>query len=379
VRFLYSHRVGTRDGQGLHIEELVEALREAGHEVVVVGPALFERADFGGESGLIQFARSRLPKVVNEFLELAYNLPAYFRLRRAYNSFRPDIIYERYNLFYLAGTMLSRRTGTPLLLEVNAPLADERERFSGLGFRQWARWLEKLTWRNATYLLTVTRALKDIVVTQSGVAPDRIGVIQNAINVSHFAVPARARKGDEPVVLGFLGFVREWHGLDRVIAELARYGECKPVRLIIAGEGPAKAALERQAKALGLADRVQFTGLVARADIPALVNQFDVALQPSVVPYASPLKIFEYMACECAIVAPDSANIREVLTDGATALLFDPHDQSAMWKAIARLLDDPALRERLGVAARSALLANGHTWARNADRVIEIASCKIKK
>jgi len=262
---------------------------------------------------------------------------------------------------------------------VNAPLADERERFSGLGLRRLARKLEKLTWRNAAYLFTVTGALKDIVIAQSGVDPDRVVVLHNAINVSHFIGPRGGRKSDGPVVLGFVGFVREWHGLDRIIGDLAQYGKSKPVKLIIAGEGPGKPALERQAKALGLADCVQFTGLVARTDIPALIHQFDIALQPDVVPYASPLKIFEYMACECAIVAPNSSNIREVLIDGETALLFDPQDQSAMWKAIARLLDDSVLRQRLGVAARSALLRNGHTWIQNAQRVIEIASSEIKK
>lgn len=379
MRFLYSHRIGTRDGQSVHIEELVAALRDAGHEVLVVGPGLFERAEFGGESGLIQFVRSRLPEIVNELLELAYNIPAYSRLRRAYDAFTPDIIYERYNLFYLPGLILSRRTGTPLLLEVNAPLADERERFTGLALRQLGRWLENLTWRAAAHLLTVTNVLKDTVVAHSDVVPDKVTVIQNAINLSHFPRARLAKISDGPVVLGFVGFVREWHGLDRIIAALAQYRATRPVKLIIAGEGPAKAGLERQAHDLGLADCVQFTGLIARADIPSLVSQFDIALQPDVVSYASPLKIFEYMACGCAIVAPNSSNIREVLTEGKTALLFDSQDPSDMWKIIIRLLDDPILRERLGAAARSALLTNDHTWAANARRIVEIASSQLRQ
>ena len=58
------------------------------------------------------------------------------------------------------------------------------------------------------------------------------------------------------------------------------------------------------------------------------------------VDYASPLKIFDYMAAGRAIVAPDQENIREILRDGETALLFDPSRPEAMWQAIARLARD---------------------------------------
>ena len=66
------------------------------------------------------------------------------------------------------------------------------------------------------------------------------------------------------------------------------------------------------------------------------------------VAYASPLKLFEYMAAGKAIVAPDQPNIREVLSDGETALLFDPAEPDAMWRAISRLAADATLRGTLG-------------------------------
>ena len=90
-----------------------------------------------------------------------------------------------------------------------------------------------------------------------------------------------------------------------------------------------------------MADRVHIAGLVAHDAIPELVAGFDIALQPRVVAYASPLKLFEYMAAGKAIVAPDQPNIREVLVDGVTALLFDPAAPDTMWTAIRRLAADP--------------------------------------
>jgi glycosyltransferase involved in cell wall biosynthesis len=199
MRILYSHRVGSRDGQSVHIEALVEALRQAGHEVLVVGPGLYERARFGGESGLVARIRRYFPRAVSELAELAYNLLAYGRLDRARRSFRPEIIYERYNLFYLAGTLLARRRGLPLYLEVNAPLVDERSRFGGLSLARVARASERWVWRSADRVLTVTEVLKARVMRE-GVPETRVAVVHNGIDPERFARPTRRASG---VMLSF--------------------------------------------------------------------------------------------------------------------------------------------------------------------------------
>ena len=165
-----------------------------------------------------------------------------------------------------------------------------------------------------------------------------------------------------------MGFVRDWHGLDAVIRGLAAHDG--PAVFRIVGEGPARPGLEALAASLGVAERVQFAGLLAHADVPAAAAGFDIALQPRVVDYASPLKIFDYMAAGRAIVAPDQPNIREVLEDGRTALLFDPAREGAMWAAVARLLADPGLRARLGAAARAELERRDYTWRGNAARIV---------
>jgi glycosyltransferase involved in cell wall biosynthesis len=79
------------------------------------------------------------------------------------------------------------------------------------------------------------------------------------------------------------------------------------------------------------------------------------------------------MAAGRAIVAPDQPNIREILTDGRTALLFDPGEEGALWRAITRLVEDPALRRRLGEAARAEITLRDYTWRGNARRVVQAA------
>jgi glycosyltransferase involved in cell wall biosynthesis len=374
MRILYSHRIQSRDGQSVHVEEIVSALRALGHEVLVVGPGFYEKASFGGESHFISLVRSRLPLMLGELAELAYNIPAYWHLRRASRAFQPDLIYERYNLYYLAGTLLSRRTGVKLFLEVNAPLADERSQHGGLRLRRLAHWLERFVWRAADRVLAVTGVLKGMIAT-AGVPAEHIAVVPNGIDQSRFVdLPSRPRLG-APVVLGFVGFVREWHGLDAVIAAMAAHADI-PLDLVVVGDGPVLPTLQRQAAELGITHRVRFTGLQQHDAIPGLVAGFDIALQPRVVAYASPLKLFEYMAAGKAIVAPDQPNIRETLTDEENALLFDPLHPEAMWQAIARLAVDPLLRERLGSAARAEISLRDYTWLGNARRIIQWAASR---
>ena len=369
MRILYSHRIQSRDGQSVHVEDLVAAFRALGHDVTLAGPGFYDQSGFGGESRAIALLRRLLPGPLGEIAELAYNVSAYRRLARACDTLQPDLIYERYNLYYLAGAWLARRRNIPFFLEVNAPLAEERAKYGGLALPRLARACEAWVWRGADLVLAVTQVLRARVLA-AGAEAARVRVVPNGVVLDRFTVPPEA--GRDTPVLGFVGFVRDWHGLDAVIRGMADHKHAK-VAFTVIGEGPARPGLEALAASLGVAERVHFTGIVPHDQVPARVAGFDIALQPRVVDYASPLKIFDYMAAGRAIVAPDQPNIREILAHDRTALLFDPDRPGAMWDAIARLLADPALRTRLGTAARAELQARDYTWAGNAARIVEWA------
>jgi len=379
MRILFHHRTASRDGQAVHIDEMVAALRESGNEVRIVAPRPSGEGEAGAQAGWVQRLRTLLPKAVYEVLELAYSLVAYARLARAAREFKPDAVYERYNLYLLAGVMLRRRTGIPLLLEVNAPLARERAEFGGLGLPKLARWAEQVAWRGADFVLPVTRVLAKEVESR-GVDIVRIAVIPNGINVTHFAAAPsaadakRALGWPDALILGFTGFVREWHRVDRVLNWMASGAAPANVRLLVVGDGPARSALEVLATDLALADRVRFTGVVAREQMPELVAAFDIALQPAVMAYASPLKLFEYLALAKAIVAPRQPNIEEVLTNEENALLFDTDDPDALGRTLTRLCADPALRARIAAGAGSTVEQQGLTWHRNAERVTALVA-----
>lgn len=373
MRILYHHRIMSKDGQYVHVEEMVHALRELGHEVMVVGPAAVEKGDFGADAGMIALLKRIMPKALYELLELGYSLRDYPRLLRAARVFKPDGLYERYNLLFLSGVWLKRRLGLPMLIEINAPLYEERKRFNGIALDRLARWTERTAWRAADAALPVTEVLAGSV-RDAGVPTARVHVIPNGIQPERFAsLPVReeARRllGLEGrTVLGFTGFMREWHGLDRVLDRVAASSN-RSLHAVFVGDGPARADLEARARSLGLSERVTFTGIVGRHEIGRYVAAFDIALQPAVVAYASPLKLFEYMACGCAIVAPAAPNIREILTHDENALLFSPDDEAGFAHAVDALGTDPALRARLGQAARDTIEGRGLTWRHNAERV----------
>lgn len=378
MKILYHHRTLSRDGQSVHIDELVRALRDRGHDVLVVGPTQHANASFGSDAGPIAWLKQAIPGSLYEVLEFAYNIPAFWRLAKACRTLRPDILYERYSLFLLAGLWLHRLCKLPMLLEVNAPLADERRRFDNLRLKALADLAEKWVWRGADRALPVTGVLAEHL-RAKGVPAERLTVVPNGIGPEFLspapdARSAQSRLGiDARVVLGFVGFMRPWHGLDRVVDFIADAGPQAGLHLLLIGDGPARADLENQARARGVANQVTFTGVVPRDRIIEHIAAFDVALQPDVVSYASPLKLFEYMALGRAIVAPDTANIREVIKQGENALLFDPAREDTFRAALSQLCADAALRQTLGAAARHTIVHDGFTWARNAARVERMA------
>jgi glycosyltransferase involved in cell wall biosynthesis len=380
MKVLFHHRIATRYGQAVHMEELIDALRGLGHEVVVIGPA--QRADekMGEGSASVSALKDRLPRALYEVLEAAYSVLALVRLVRAVRRHRPDAIYERYALYLLAGPWARRLTRTPLLLEVNSPMYQERDAFAGgIALRPFARWAQESVWRGADVVLPVTGALADIV-AEAGVPRDRIVVIPNGINPTRFraggdGAALRQRLGlDDRFVIGFTGFVREWHGVDRIVALLPDLVARHDAHLLVVGDGTVRADLERRAADLGVAERLTITGFVERDDVAGHIAAFDVAVQIGVTPYASPLKLFEYLAMGRAVVAPATANIAEVLTDGVDAVLFDPDDDADLARAIERVAADPALRERLGAAASRTVDERRLTWTANAERVVELAT-----
>ncbi|MHB8947508.1 MAG: glycosyltransferase family 4 protein [Rhodoferax sp.] len=377
MKILYHHRTASRDGQSTHINEMIAGLRAEGHAVNVSAPQIAGQDQSGGSPGWVGQLKARMPRWIYELAELAYSVLAYRRLCAAIRQDMPDGLYERYNLYLLAGVWAKKRFGLPLVLEVNAPMAQERRQYGGLSWPRLADWAERYVWQNADVLLPVTQVLADSMVSQ-GIEPARIRIIPNGINPDHYknlpsVAQAKAQLGlGDRLVIGFTGFVREWDRLDRIMVWVARSAAQHNAHLLVIGDGPARAGIEACAARLGVSDRLTFTGAVPREQVPALSVAFDIALQTALVPYASPLCLFEYMALGKAIVAPDQPNHHEILTSGIDALLYDPNDHAGLETALDDLCHDTALRARVGAAAQQLIARKQLTWRQHARKVASL-------
>ncbi|HEX4369070.1 MAG TPA: glycosyltransferase family 4 protein [Rhodopila sp.] len=382
MRILFHHRIASRDGQAVHIEEMIAALREQGHETILVGPPGFETTDFGDSNPFVDRIKRLIPGALYEVLEIAYSVKAFMRLRAAVRLHRPDVIYERFSLFLFAGVWMRRLSGLPLLLEVNSPLYEERAKNDGLRLHRLGRWAQRMLWNRVDHVLPVTGVLARTV-AEYGVPASRITAIPNGINPERFGtVPAidvaKATLGLPPrLVLGFTGFIRGWNAVHRLIDFVALQQGRFDLHILVVGDGPARDSLREHARMRGVPDRLTISGIVGRDDVARHVAAFDIAVLPGLTPYSSPLKLFEYLQLGRAIVAPDTENIREILTDGENAVLFDTAADGDLEAALLRLCGDPELRERLGNAAHTTITTRSLTWSRNAERVAAIAETLI--
>jgi glycosyltransferase involved in cell wall biosynthesis len=381
MKILYHHRVASKDGQYVHVEEIVGALRSLGHEVIMSEPASINNKDFGRSSSLVKNIRTLLPGFIHEWMEFVYSFLDYFKVVKLIKNHKPDCIYERYNLFFPSGIWAKKRYKLPLLLEVNAPLYEERSQHDSIQLNKLADWSERYVWNNADYILPVTQVLAKKV-SKKGVPTQRMVVIPNGINYERFVADSdrlartaadhlKKLKIEGKLILGFTGFVREWHRLDRVLDVIAKNPQ-QNWHLLLVGDGPARASLEEKARELNIVSSLTITGVVARDDMPGWVATFDVALQPDVVEYASPLKLFEYLALSKAILAPNRENIHEILTADQNALLFDVDNAEHFASQLSRLCASDELRRQLGQSAFLTIEDQKLYWRHNGEKIAQL-------
>jgi glycosyltransferase involved in cell wall biosynthesis len=301
-------------------------------------------------------------------------------VRRLARRLRPDVVIERYYNFGGEGIAAARATGALAVLEVNAPAIDHPGSRKALLDRAllvqpMRRWRERLC-RAADLIVTPSADIlpagtprSRIVQTEWGADTERFR--PGATGPLRFARPAG-------MLAVFAGAFRSWHGAVQLVhaIRLLRAAGRGDVSAVLIGEGPMLPAARAAAEGL---DGVLFTGAIAHAEMPAHLAAADVGVAPfdttahaplSLGFYWSPLKIFEYMASGLPVVAPATDRLPALVRDGVDGVLYSPADHVGIAGAL-RTLGDPALRARLGAAARARAVAE-FSWAAHC-RILERA------
>ncbi len=370
-----SPRIATRDdaevaGPRAHILGFVAALRRDGHMVdeFILGDLLNRRVS--GEGSLRMITGGWLRQFAVDLVRLVLRVTVARRARRHLEG-PYDVVYERFALFQQLGQSF-QRDGTPWVVETNAVISQEarRER-NTLALHRLAAWLERRTYRQADLVVCISDALRDLLVEQADVPPEKIVVIPNAVDVDRFAAietPAgEVADGADPVI-GYVGWLTERQGLDQLIRALRELrGRGLAARAVIVGDGPDRPRLERLAADEGVADAIAFVGQVPWSDIPRWIGTFSVGYSGQrgvggMPMYHSPLKIYEYLAGARPVVATNHPDAEVALLKPRAGWTFEAgndEDLTAVFEQVARL--DSAELSRYGERARTHVEGH-HTW-----------------
>ncbi len=184
-------------------------------------------------------------------------------------------------------------------------------------------------------------------ITQAGVYPDRVVVLDNLTDVD--ATETQAAPGRGAVFAGRLSYEKGVDTLVRAVGEVA--GVAPGPLLDIAGDGPDRAALEKLAEevAPGL---VRFHGRLAKAELMALVRGAVVSVVPSRWHENQPLSVLESFSAGVPVVATTMGGLPELVREGVTGWLVERDDPEQLAKALLEALGDPAEAHRRGSTAR---------------------------
>ncbi len=381
-RVLYHHRTQGKAVEGVHIRGIADALKAEGVAVDVISLPGADPYSSPKAMSPTQQARpwmkwvTKLPEPFFELAELGYNLVAGWRIRKYLNAHRDvELIYERYSLFMFVTVLIARARGIPIILEINDSAMVYRVR--PLFFLRLAKWLEGWVVRHATGLVFVSGVFRDRLLKAHGTMAPAI-VTPNAANIDKFSFTpaqrdeARAQwKLEGHVVCGYLGAFVPWHAIDQFVYRIADRLKAAPhLRLLLVGDGATFDEVRRRVAEAGLSDQVVMTGRVAHDQVPGLLAAMDMAVLPSAGDYTSPVKLFEFMACGIAPIAPDFEPIQEVVKAGQTGWMFKAGDLEQAVQMVLQHSQDVATLKQVGAAARQ-YVAENRQWRHNILQLLE--------
>ena len=314
---------------------LMTALRELGHDNMLICPP---------GSGIDSAARQASIPVRNLFCAGDLDLPFAYRLAQFIGQAKPDIVH------------CHSRRGADVLGGLAASFADVPAVVSRRVDNTEIRLLATLRYRPFRKVIAISEAIADVL-RDRGVESERLTVIRSAVDVAQFTEAGDCEAfrrefgiADDTTVIAAAGQLIPRKGhiyLLQAVADLRR--DHPGIRVIIFGEGYLGNQLRAQVATLGLGDVVQFAGF--RDDLDSFVGCFDIFAHPAL---AEGLGVAALKASAAAVpvVGFAAGGLPEAVVHDVTGLLVPPEDVDGLRNAIARLIGDDTLSQRLGRAGR---------------------------
>lgn len=355
-------------GQELVVDALAREFVDQGHETVVLTQP--PRGSLEYDDAALPYTVVRHPR----FLSTRRLIGWYrFWIQWLHRRWPFDVLHchSVYPCGYVA-SLAARRLGVPLVLTSHGgDTKANNPRLEKPGME--ARRIEAL--RAADALIAISQATADNFRRLYAQAA-RIEHIPNGVDLSAFTTPARRPRLLPPEIpaqeyLLFLGRLKHQKGVDLLLEALAALPDrLARTPLVVAGDGDARAELEALAKRLGLAEHVWFVGLVSGTRKSWLLQNALAVVLPSRTAEAFPLVVLEAAAAGRPVVGTRIPGLADRVADGVTGLLVEPDSRSELAGALAALVANASLRQRLGAAARH--MAHDHDWPVIARRHLDL-------
>jgi glycosyltransferase involved in cell wall biosynthesis len=271
----------------------------------------------------------------------------------ALRTLRPDLLVT-YNWGAIEWAMANRLVSVSRHVHIEAGFsqheADGQIRRRVL-FRRWAL-------ARCAQVVVPSRGLEDLARRVWRLPSERVTYVPNGVDVVRFASPARdivpgfARRPNE-LVIGTVAPLRPEKNVGRLLRVFATLDRAIVVRLVVAGDGLERRALERLAGELGIADRVIFTGQVAPEAVLGTFDIFALSSDTEQMPNA----LLEAMAASRAVAAVNVGDVKRIVCEDNRAFIVARDDGPAFAAAITQLLHDPEKRRALGLKNRDRVVA----------------------
>jgi glycosyltransferase involved in cell wall biosynthesis len=292
---------------------------------------------------------------------------------------RPSVIHAASNYeVALPAITAARRLGLPVIYEVRGlwevTQASQNTGLDGSELFETQVRLEAAAAKAADRVIAITNPLKAELVRR-GVSGDRITVVPNSVDPQRFVPVARDLELQQQLglegkrVVGYVGSVTHYEGLDQLLyaASFLIDEGMDHLHLLLVGNGVALPRLQGLVADLELTDNVTLTGAVPFDEVNRYYSLIDIAPFPRkplpVTEMVSPLKPYEAMAMEKAVLVSSVGALAEMVQDGDTGLVFEKGNIDSLVDKLALLVGDPELCGRLGKSAREWVIAN-RTWER---------------
>lgn len=375
----FSGRANVIGGHIAHIIGVVEAFQRLGHRVTI---ASFDSVPYWDNQDVRYWQFKTLEIPVPKFGVMLRQWQLTNQIILAIQEEKPDFLYVRWSANLFFGRVRKTFAGLPIVMECNTASEMHLGIKRASTLQKWvAHKIDQTYVQSATLISAVSAETRDFLLSHHpSLDPHRVITNPNGVDIrrfrniqsdirDHYDIPQHA------VVIGYAGNFCVWHRIDLLIRAFQEL-DLDDVYLMIMGTGQVE--LEESLRSMAATHRLSqiiFTGPVPFDQMPERLSACDILVSPQSssigdILHQSPIKLFEYMAVERAVVGSLMGQISKVIEDGRNGLLFEPDSREDLERVLKQLIENPALRRQLGHTARSDVKKK-HSWKANVSRILE--------